>query len=224
MNNHVLTIFIDHFLYTNTSNTKSMLTNFSCSITQSGLYIIQGKNGRGKSTLFSLLAGDTFANASYAGTITYNKNQYQLTDKMYKTFAHKTIRTVAQTFDHMLVPTYTALENYAFTKIAHYPTYQPLKPINTIPELLHECNIPLHTPIEQLSGGQRQIVAIIMTLQSQASLLLLDEPTASLDEENTHLVMRFLQHLCTIRTITILMICHDTSLLSYSKHKPFVIH
>ena len=63
--------------------------------------------------------------------------------------------------------------------------------------------------MHQLSGGQRQILALMMKLQGNPGLLLLDEPTAALDEENAGLVFDFLKGL----PLTVLAVCHDEELV-----------
>lgn len=92
-----------------------------------------------------------------------------------------------------------------------------------VPKLAQSFNIPLDIPIELLSGEQRQVLAILTMLQRTSSLLLLDEPTATLDEENSHLVMRCITSLAEVQKITVLMITHDRSLLTYSDTSSLVI-
>ena len=88
----------------------------------------------------------------------------------------------------------------------------------TNPDFLKEFNIPLNVPVENLSGGQRQILSILMCLQKPTSILLLDEPTAALDTKNAQLVMSLLKTLQQEKNMLILMICHDPELLEYSEH------
>ena len=65
----------------------------------------------------------------------------------------------------------------------------------------------------QLSGGMRQRIAIAMSLESDASILIADEPTTSLDAVNQRRIVRFIQQLCTDRKLTLLYISHNLALL-----------
>lgn len=83
-----------------------------------------------------------------------------------------------------------------------------------LPALLERLEIDLTLPTYRLSGRQRQILALTMALQKSPSLLLLDEPTATLDSINSHLVFQFLQALIIADKVTILTICHDHDLIN----------
>ncbi len=67
-------------------------------------------------------------------------------------------------------------------------------------------------PYESLSGGQRQRVMIARALVSRPELMLLDEPTASIDNKGRHEFYRLLKELN--REITILVVSHDVMILA----------
>jgi zinc transport system ATP-binding protein len=70
----------------------------------------------------------------------------------------------------------------------------------------------IDTPFAQLSGGQRQRVLIAQALASEPKLLLLDEPDANLDQENTTTLFNLLRDLN--KSVTILQVSHNLSLVS----------
>lgn len=205
-------------------NTQSqpLIKSLSFSCNESGLYFVHGPNGSGKSTLFKTLSGDVLP-ATVHGMLTHNDKQFTLSSEKYRTYAHKTVAVVPQKYDELLAPQYTVKENLSLALVPHYPSAFIQPPISVIPHLLQEIKIPLDTPVEMLSGGQRQITAIMMALQKSKKILLLDEPTATLDPANTALVMEFLVRLYKEAGILIIMICHDHELKKYSKHKPITI-
>ena len=94
-----------------------------------------------------------------------------------------------------------------FPLFNYLPQYQPL------PKLIKRFGISFEKPVYLLSGGQRQILAILMVLQKPTKLLLLDEPTAALDHKNSTMVMEFLKELLKSVSLTILIICHDKELV-----------
>lgn len=73
-------------------------------------------------------------------------------------------------------------------------------------------------PIQELSGGERQRVIIARALAQEAEILLLDEPTSSLDIRHQQEIMRLLKKLNSERSITIVSAIHDINLaLLYCK-------
>ena len=63
--------------------------------------------------------------------------------------------------------------------------------------------------VEQLSGGQRQALTILMAVMSKPALLLLDEHTAALDPANAELVMNLTRHFAEEYNLTVMMITHN---------------
>ncbi|MDX1771964.1 MAG: ATP-binding cassette domain-containing protein, partial [Planococcaceae bacterium] len=66
-----------------------------------------------------------------------------------------------------------------------------------------------------LSGGERQRVAIAKSLYSNPSILLADEPTASLDSDRAYEVMELLQTETKNKNTTTIVVTHDTRLIDY---------
>ena len=70
---------------------------------------------------------------------------------------------------------------------------------------------PIH-----LSGGEQQRVAIARAIVNEPKLLLADEPTGNLDEENSRLIMDLLTNL-NRQGMTIIMVTHSLEMASYAK-------
>jgi ABC-type lipoprotein export system ATPase subunit len=89
-----------------------------------------------------------------------------------------------------------------------------LAPLAT-PAVKHRAfELPLDKPVYQLSGGQKQLLAILMLLQKPTELLLLDEPTAALDPQRSTQLMQFLKTVAHERDIPVVMISHDQEITS----------
>jgi putative ABC transport system ATP-binding protein len=67
-----------------------------------------------------------------------------------------------------------------------------------------------------LSGGQRQRVAVARAIVNRPRLILADEPTAALDKEASHTVVRFLKELAVEDQCTIIMVTHDNRILEFA--------
>ena len=120
---------------------------------------------------------------------------------------------VQQKFDLMIADQFTFGQNLQIANLPEYPFFAPLPAHKPLPKLVERFGINSNTPAYLLSGGQRQILSILMVLQKHTKILLLDEPTAALDEKNAQMVMLFLQELIITTPITILIICHDKDLV-----------
>jgi putative ABC transport system ATP-binding protein len=69
---------------------------------------------------------------------------------------------------------------------------------------------------EELSMGERQRVLIALALSRDPKLVLADEPTASLDTENTQQVLSLLRGMCVARGMALLLVTHDPAAAAYA--------
>ncbi len=164
---------------------KEILHNISFNINEGDVLCILGPNGCGKSTLLKLLL--RIITKMTGNVFIHGKN----TDKIDR-------KTLAQIFsympqsDRMLFP-YTILEMVTMGRTCHIGKWNtPSKDdINIAYEALEKLKIAhmankLYTNI---SGGERQLVLIARAICQDASILIMDEPTSSLDFANKLLVM-----------------------------------
>jgi putative ABC transport system ATP-binding protein len=70
--------------------------------------------------------------------------------------------------------------------------------------------------VTELSMGERQRVLIALALSCEPKLVLADEPTASLDTENTQAVLGLLRRLCSERGMALLLVTHDPEAAAYA--------
>lgn len=176
------------------------------------VYFMQGDNGVGKSTLFSILQGNTPGSGTLTGSVTLEGHEYRAQHNVLSEAFTKHVHTVYQDYTSMLADQFTFTENLQLACMQTYPGLCSLPDAQFL-SLAQELAIPLTIPVCRLSGGQRQLLAIFMALQQPTKLLLLDEPTATLDRNNARLVMQTLHRLAAELKITMLIICHDKELV-----------
>lgn len=188
----------------------------SLSFAKGRLHFIRGKNGAGKSTLFRIIGGTVYTGESANGTITINKKSYRLSQSDDRNRLGQKVRLVCQKFDEMLADQFTFIQNLQLAGMPEYPSLETFSDEYHLPALIERFGINFDVPVGLLSGGQRQILAILMALQKSTKILLLDEPTAALDDKNATMVMLFIQELLSVNTaLTILIICHDRELVEH---------
>lgn len=189
------------------------------------IYFIQGKNGVGKSTFFSILQGTTPRNAVLTGKISFDGTEFSIKNNCMDNTITSKVKTVVQDINKMIINAMTIEENLRLAHLPKYPHLLPLAHDITIPTLIKEFGITnLKKNVQQLSGGQKQILAIIMALQKPTQILLLDEPTAALDEKNTHMVMQFLTNLAKTLNLIVMIITHDKELtVTYPQNRTVTI-
>lgn len=160
---------------------KELFKNLSITFNRGDRLGIIGPNGCGKSTLLRLIAG---AESLDSGTIDRAQEQILLAPQ-------RIDATPSATINDYLDP-------------GEYPdVWRLLSELNLI-------DIPLDTPIDQLSGGQKTKLLLIKTFSAPSTTLLLDEPTNHLDVETRQwLVGQVLSY-----EGIIIMISHDRSFLN----------
>ncbi|WP_162801822.1 ABC transporter ATP-binding protein [Candidatus Chromulinivorax destructor] len=203
-------IVVHDLTFSFNKNSKKFFDKLHVDFVPGTLNFIQGKNGVGKSTLLKIFSGNMSPDHQLQGTLHINCDVY---DFCQPDTMSKAVAFVPQKFDELLVDSYSLYENLQFAQMSAYPSLVSLPKIVALPKLLDEYGIDYTIPVSLLSGGQRQILSMLMMLERNPKILLLDEPTAALDEENTKLVMSFLQNLCVEQGMTIIAIVHNQELV-----------
>lgn len=167
---------------------------------------LTGPSGSGKSTLLNLIAGII---RPTGGTIRILEQQLgELPEPALDRFRARHIGYVFQSFN--LLPAFTALENVlAAMQFGRVIPRQEQK--KRAAELLAQVGLEhrLHHKPGQLSSGEQQRVSIARALANRPSLVLADEPTASLDVHNAAQVFSLLVEVCRANRAALLLCTHD---------------
>jgi ABC-type multidrug transport system ATPase subunit len=200
---------------------ESFFQELSFELKKGTLHTLSGKNGSGKSTLLAALRGDL--SAELKGTVEITGTAYPISHA--ETLREK-IALISQRFDEMIADQFSFLQNLEFAKLHSRPSlWKGFQGRPFLPPFIERFGIDYNKPVRLLSGGQRQVLALLMALQKKPSILFLDEPTATLDPTNAHMVFQFLRALIDEFELTALVICHDEELAaSYRSGSSFHIH
>lgn len=171
------------------------LSNISIELEAGEILSLCGENGSGKSTLMKVLCG-IYPYGDYSGNIYFSDNE--LKAKNIKDTEQKGISIIHQ--ELTLVKNMSVLENIF---LGNEMTYKGLTLDNEMyircKTLLQQVqlNIDPNTQVGELGLGQQQLVEIAKALNKQVRLLILDEPTASLTEKETAILLNLVKELKT---------------------------
>ncbi len=172
---------------------------------------IMGPSGCGKSTLLHLLGG--LIQPTRGRILVDGTDISKMTDTERTAMRRKKIGYIFQRFN--LLPTISAKANIELAKRIHGNGHMNSNGSSRIIDMLGLTE-KIHFRPTELSGGEQQRVAIARAVINHPSLVLADEPTGSLDSQNSRAVLRILQDLNEKLGQTIVMITHDSEAASMS--------
>ena len=184
--------------------------DFNLEIDEGEFIIISGKSGSGKSTLCNIIG---LLDKTDQGKVFIKDQEIEYKDSKIAKLLSKNISYLFQNF--ALIDNKTVGYNLELV----YPSKKERKNNRKlIEEKLSEVGMEgtYDKYIYECSGGQQQRVAIARLLLKQGDIIICDEPTGSLDEENKMLVMNLICDLHK-KGKTIIMVTHDKTLYSYAK-------
>ncbi len=168
-----------------TYNKQIVINHFSFTFEEKGFYLLFGPSGCGKTTLMNLIYG---IETPDSGTITYEPKEYLILDNM------AYVTQDSYFIDYLTIQDHLHLLGIEKEKyIEKFEQFSLVSVLDRFPGTL--------------SGGERQRVSIILELLQHKKVILLDEPTASLDYKNKSLVFEMLESLK--KQVLVICISHD---------------
>ncbi len=169
---------------------------------------ILGSSGAGKSTLLHILG--TLDTPSSGQVYFQGENLFLKTDDELASFRNKHLGFIFQ-FHHLLSE-FTALENIMMpARIAGLSKAECQDRAKELIELMGLTDRSAHYPTE-MSGGEKQRIAIARALMQSPDILLADEPTGNLDTANGNKIKDLFLDLQRRLNLTIIVITHDQNL------------
>ncbi len=174
-----------------------------------------GPSGAGKSTLIRCV--NRLVEAT-SGKIFLNENELTNLSQRNLRKARRKMGMIFQ--EYALVERLTVMENVLSGRLGYVGFWSsyfrkfPQKDINEAFRLLERVGLEamVDKRADELSGGQRQRVGICRALIQDPDLLLVDEPTASLDPKTSRQIMRLICELCKERKLSAIINIHDVGL------------
>lgn len=187
-----------------------VLHDISFSVAPKEVLAIVGRSGSGKSTLLNLIAGYT---KPVSGTVeVMNQMISKMDEGAAAQFRLEHYGFIFQSFQ--LISSMTAFENVELPlTLKKIPVSKRKKIVEEMLERFGIAEYGSHYPAE-LSGGQQQRVAVARALILQPPIILADEPTGSLDNENEKQLLTIIRQLNHEWGTTFIMITHDEQVAS----------
>ncbi|HFK1516719.1 TPA: ABC transporter ATP-binding protein [Bacillus cereus] len=190
-------------------NNFSALKDINLTIEKGEMIAIMGPSGSGKSTLLNIIglidspsAGKYFLDGMDTSTLKSNYHKYR----------NMEVGFVFQNFS--LLDDYTVVENVMLPLV--YRRISHKKRMKISKEMLKMVGLEGHInkyPYE-LSGGEQQRTAIARALAQDTKIILADEPTGALDQENGKKIMSILKEI-NKQGRTVLVVTHDQKVAAY---------
>lgn len=200
-----------HKSYTNGGKEVRVLKGLNLGIDKGKLVAVVGPSGAGKSTLLHILGGldiPTQGKIIFAG-----EDVYSLSDTALSMLRNKKIGFVFQ-FYHLL-PEFTVLENVLMPAMLR-PEMRAQKRTTkeTAVKFLSQAGLSERTSYfpNQLSGGEKQRVAIVRALINRPEMLLCDEPTGNLDSRTGSDIISWIKRINTENQMTVILVTHNLEL------------
>lgn len=182
--------------------------NISFELERGTFAAIVGPSGSGKSTLLTIMGA---LQKPSEGTIKLDDtNIYKISEKSRSKMRFNKLGFVLQGSN--LIP-FLSVEEQFILKLKKNKS----KDKNSYEELLSKLGISKLKKKypDEISGGERQRVAIALSLVLKPEIVLADEPTASLDTDRSFYVVKILSEITKTMNTTVVMVTHDTRMLEY---------
>lgn len=189
-----------------------MLKGVGLAVSKGEIVSIVGPSGAGKTTLLQILG--TLDKPNEGNVLVNGIDFSRLNEKELAAFRNKHIGFIFQF--HQLLPEFTALENVMIPAlISNKDQKQSTHKAKELLEYLQLTDRMEHKPNE-LSGGEKQRVAVARALINNPELILADEPSGSLDSKNKDELHKLLFDLRDKFGLTIVIVTHDKELAALS--------
>jgi len=199
--------------YTSGAETLQILKGINFKIEEGQTAAISGQSGSGKSTLLNIIGGLDRCDEGKVYIKTEKVMEItSFSEKEMSLYRSKMVGFIFQF--HYLLKDFTALENIMLP--AFIAGMNKKEATERAKELLADIKMEKrknHFP-SQLSGGERQRIAVARSMVNEPAIILADEPTGNLDQQNSEIVAQLLFESVKKRNKTMIVVTHDKTVAS----------
>lgn len=191
------------------SNEFQALKDINFQMNEKGLIILRGRSGSGKTTLLNIIGALDYPES---GLVEFDgANITEFSESKREDLRREQFGFVFQSVS--LVPMMSAYENVELAmRLANAKTNRSER-VEEALNMVGLGNRMHHMPAE-MSGGEQQRVAIARAVSHRPRIIFADEPTAELDTQTAHEVIKLFKEMIEKEGITIVMTTHDISLMN----------
>ena len=207
--NCALLVSLNHLRFHYPGSDQPVLDIPQWSVDAGETVFLHGASGSGKSTLLNLLSGILPPSSGSLRVLDTTLNT--LSSRQRDAFRARHMGVVFQQFN--LIPYLSVIDNI---RLAPHFAHRPCR-LEGIQAMLSELDIevPLRQRASNLSIGQQQRVAIARAMIHRPELLIVDEPTSSLDHRNRDRFMNLLMDQVAHQSSTLIFVSHDAELAGH---------
>ena len=188
-----------HFSY---GGNTDVLRGADLGLSQGEVGILLGKNGSGKTTLFKTLLGLV---KPQKGSIAFQGENILKLNRLQRA------RRIGYVPQDIQFGALTVFDSVLMGRISYFGIRAGKEDYEAVEKLLADMGLLelAHRNVEELSGGERQKIAIARAMAQEPQMMVFDEPTGNLDIANEQLIIREAKKLAKEKNIAILASLHD---------------
>ena len=193
-----------------------VLNGASFQLQQGEIGIVLGKNGSGKTTLFKNLLG---INKPSGGTIRFDG------ENLLKLPRRERARRIAYVPQDIQFGALTVFDSILMGRVSYFGLKAGREDYKAVEKILRDMGLESYAQrnVDELSGGERQKIAIARAMAQEPRLMVFDEPTGNLDIANEQLIIEEAKKLAREKNISILSSLHDLNQALYFGDKFFFL-
>ena len=203
-----------HFRYSRHGN--PVLNGASLELKQGEIGILLGKNGSGKTTLFKNILG---IEKPESGSMQFDG------ENLLKMSRRERARRIAYVPQDIHFGALSVFDSILMGRVSYFGLKASLDDYLAVEKIIADMGLQsfAHRNVDELSGGERQKIAIARAMAQEPKLMVFDEPTGNLDIANEQLIIEEAKKLARQKNISILSSLHDLNQALYFGDKFFFL-